>query len=132
MQAPSTHWQNHLGAVACTFTSLATHCGQVSGEHRLPACAFRQPAEKLFSGSYLNVLERPGWLSASCRLQASSLRSPYGVGRGCGVGRSLGNGVGLGVAVGVGVGVTVGVGVGVTVGTGVGVTAGVGVGVGVG
>jgi hypothetical protein len=57
---------------------------------------------------------------------------PGGVGRGCGVGRSLGNGVGLGVAVGVGVGVTAGVGVGVTAGVGVGVTVGVAVGVGVG
>ena len=55
---------------------------------------------------------------------------PGGVGRGCGVGRSLGNGVGLGVAVGVtlGVGVEVGVGVGVTFG--VAVAEGVGVGVG--
>ena len=40
---------------------------QNSGEHRLPACTFRQPAEKA-----LRLLS-----SASCRpLQAGSLRSP--------------------------------------------------------
>jgi hypothetical protein len=72
---------------------------------------------------------------AACAPQKSARAYAHcygGVGRGCGVGRSLGTGVGLGVAVGVGVGVTAGVGVGVTVGVGVGVTAGVGVGVGVG
>ena len=60
--------------------------------------------------------------------------SCYGLGRGCGVGRSRGAGVPLGVGVGVGVtvGVVVGVAVGVTVGLGVGVEVGVAVGVTVG
>ena len=64
--------------------------------------------------------------------------SCYGLGRGCGVGRTrgagvpLGVGVGRGVGVGVTVGVVVGVAVGVTVGLGVGVEVGVAVGVTVG
>src|SRR5439155_13363179 len=57
---------------------------------------------------------------------------PYGLGRGCGVGRTLAGGAGLGVGVGRGVGVVVGVGVGLGVGVAVAVAVGVAVAVAVG
>ena len=48
-----------------------------SGEHRLPACSFRQPAEKLLGISTRKCLMCRFVWSASCRpQQASSLRSP--------------------------------------------------------
>jgi len=65
--------------------------------------------------------------SISCLLVFQLLSNRHG--RGCGVGRDLGDGRERGVGVGRGVGVAVGVDVGVAVGVAVGVTVGVGVGV---
>src|SRR5260370_39013235 len=49
----------------------------VSGEHRLPACPFRQPAEKLFERSMTEVFSTLRKSSASGRRQqAGSLCSP--------------------------------------------------------
>ena len=48
----------------------------ISGEHRLPACPFRQPAEKLFDHQYWSSCDASE-SSASCRRQqASGLCSP--------------------------------------------------------
>src|SRR5437867_10610398 len=52
-------------------------CSRNSGEHRLPACCFRQPAEKLANVHLESFFCNVGVSSASCRrLQAGSLRSP--------------------------------------------------------
>jgi hypothetical protein len=94
-----------------------------SGEHRLPACRFRQLAEILRQESRNQSL-----VTHHFSLVA------YGLGRGTGLGRGLGVGLDRGVSVGVAVGVTVavavavGVAVAVAVAVGVGVTVGVGVG----
>src|SRR6476660_1628928 len=48
----------------------------ISGQHRLPACPFRQPAEKLFDHQYWSSCDASE-SSASCRRQqASGLCSP--------------------------------------------------------
>src|SRR5437867_12360483 len=52
-------------------------CSRNSGEHRLPACCFRQPAEKPLNVHLQSFFCNVGVSSASCRrLQAGSLRSP--------------------------------------------------------
>ena len=58
-----------------TSTKLARN--EFSGEHRLPACSFRQPAEKLIERSLRVALVGCRESSARCqRQQDSSLRSP--------------------------------------------------------
>src|SRR4029450_4925225 len=48
-----------------------------SGKHRLPACSFRQLAERLFERATSKLFLISSGSSASCRrLQAGSLRSP--------------------------------------------------------
>jgi hypothetical protein len=72
----------------------------------------------------------PGRPSFSVRPAVAPYQIHRGVGRTCGVGRSLGVALGITVGVGLGVGVSVGLGVGVSGGVAVGVALGVGVGVG--
>jgi len=114
----------HAAADASDFgaTCAIRHTVQRnSGEHRLPACRFRQLAEILRQES----------ANQSLVTHHFSLVG-YGLGRGGGVGRGLGVGVGRGVSVAVAVGVGVAVAVAVAVAVGVNVAVAVPVGVGVG
>src|SRR5712691_3765676 len=105
-----------------------------SGEHRLPACSFRQPCRKAFGTLVIEASLVPpavGKLSDAYRLAACAPQNLRRYGRGRGVGRGLGVGVILGAPVGVGVAVALGVAVAVAVGLGVSVGVGEGVGVAV-
>jgi hypothetical protein len=117
-----------------------------AGEHTLPACPFRQSAEKRFAreGCQAVLGKLPtttGWRRVlprrRTRPQPSTVtghdtcyRSVIGRGAGVGRGRCVGATLGVGLGLGVAVGVAVGLGVGVTVAVEVAVALAVGVAVG--
>ena len=106
-----------------------------SGEHRLPACSFRQPCRKAFGTLVIEASLVPAGCRQAAdayRLAASAPQNLRSYGRGRGVGRGLGVGVILGAPVGVGVAVALGVAVAVAVAVAVGLGVSVGVGEGVG